>query len=209
MALVWKSARYVLSVEDAGRVFVVRAPGRSRAFANQSDALSFAKRVERILNGDRNKTTTAAWSEASQPLPKPNPITTDVVVGVGLFALGAYALYRLSSVVHTQSSSTTTGPAVSVTPDDANKVTSVTVGGTVTFSLPQTAGESWQSVMSGTAILSATPATQTSSSGVSETYTVVAPGSATVAYQLLDASGNPSGAPLDFQLTTGAVTPIV
>jgi hypothetical protein len=129
-----------------------------------------------------------------------NPIDThtrDILIGTALLGVGGVALYAMSQSMSTGGGSN----AVSFTPADANTTTPVKVGNTVTFSLPLSSGQSWQAVVSGDSILSATPTTQTSSTGQSDTYTVIAAGSAQVGYQLFDSSNNPVGSPLDFQLT--------
>lgn len=141
---------------------------------------------------------------------KENPISQhsiNVAVGVGLLALGGYALYKLAAPAQ---AATQTGQAINFDPNDANTVTPVAVGDTVTFSMPLEAGQSYQVVMTGDSTLSNTPTKQSiTSSGESDTYSVVAAGSTTVSYQLYDASDNLVST-TDFKLAaTGPVTPTV
>lgn len=201
----------VLSDDDIGSKNALGAALRREKIIHKGERLRLS-RVEKDGKVIAWPAASIWWSIIMTPIGEnprmSNPLIGDLVVGVGLLALGAYALYKLSSVVHLPSSSTA-GQAIGFTPADVNTLTPVAIGDSVTFSLPQSAGQTWQAVMSGDAILSSTPTTQTSSSGVSETYTVVGAGQATVAYQLMDASGNPSGTPLDFELTTASATPSV
>jgi hypothetical protein len=128
---------------------------------------------------------------------------TKALLGVGLLTSAGVATYMLLNAK--PAAAATPGP-IGIDSSMANGTPiPVSVGQTVTFSLPLAAGQSWQAALTdpSNVLGTGTPTTQTTSSGESDTFLVAAAGTVQIGYQLYNDSGTSavaSGAPLNFTL---------
>jgi hypothetical protein len=176
---------------DVSKSFLAGAVTGSRPFKSMTAAKRFAIRMQRL-----------GWHVVIRSA-KENPISpkTRTLLGVGLLAGAGVAAYTLLS---SKPAAAALGP-IGIDPAMAGQTIPVSVGQTVTFSLPLAAGQSWQATLTDPSNVLGTgaPTTQTTSSGESDTYLVAAAGTAQVSYQLFNGSGTSataSGSPLNFTL---------